>query len=457
MENQFKDLFKKYKNEAIENLVEWIKINSIYDETTVTDEKPFGEGVAKALDYIANLAEKNGFNVDRCDNYCTEISYGEGDLIAIYAHADVVPVSEGWEEEPFGAVIKDGKIYGRGTSDDKGPAMAAFYALKALKENNLINGYRVSLVIGGNEERGSKCLEHYFEVLKKPYPKYGFTPDGEFPLIYGEKGIANYKVNKQIKLPKVKSINAGLASNSVIDEANCILKNETNLEVVLNRYFNALSLRYEFETYEDGYGKLTVYGKAAHGSTPLLGINAGLCLLKFLGYYYGNTTLDKIATSYLDAVGEEMELFFSTPLLHGTTYNVGLINYEDGLLSYVVNFRYPENVNIEEVIARLNETEDLGVAELLSNSKPLLMDPNSEFIQTLLRVYQEETGDLESEIMTIGGGTYARESKNSVAFGSAFPGSADHIHDKNEIITLKDYLNSMPIYAHAIYELGRLK
>ena len=192
MDLNFKKLLKKYEKESISSLQEWIKINSIYDENTVSVDKPFGEGVASALEYIARLGEENGFNVDRCSSYCTEISYGEGDLIAVYAHADVVPVSGDWDEDPFSGKIKNGIMYGRGTSDDKGPAMAAFYALKALKENDLIKGYKVSLVVGGNEERGSACLEHYFHKLHKPYPKYGFTPDGDFPLIYGEKGICNY-------------------------------------------------------------------------------------------------------------------------------------------------------------------------------------------------------------------------------------------------------------------------
>ena len=179
MDIDYKKLVKPYEKESIEALQGFVKINSIYDENSVTKEHPFGLGVQNALDYVAKLAEKEGFNVDRCDNYCTEISYGEGKLISIFAHADVVPVSGKLTHEPFGAEIENDIMYGRGTSDDKGPGIAAFYALKALKDNNLIKGYKVSLVFGGDEERGGSCLDHYFHIMKKPDPKYGFTPDAD--------------------------------------------------------------------------------------------------------------------------------------------------------------------------------------------------------------------------------------------------------------------------------------
>lgn len=452
----YKKIVKKYEKEIIRNLKEWIRIPSIYDESTVSKEKPFGNEVSNALEFIANLAESKGFSVDRCDGYCTEISFGEGDLIGIYAHADVVPVSGAWDFEPFSGEISDNKMYGRGTSDDKGPALAAFYALCALKENNLINGYKVKLVIGGNEERGSTCLEYYFNNLKKDYPKYGFTPDGEFPLIYGEKGIANYEVEYNVKYPSnIEEINGGVVANSVIDEAYVILNTNGNLKDTADKYFKATGCSYELETIHEGKYKLIVYGLASHGSTPSLGINAALVLLRFLSIYLKNPLLDVIPSYYFDSCGKNLGTYFESELLHETTYNLGLINYKNGLLKYTVNFRYPENVNPYEVIETLNK---LGIGEhkILSVSDPLLIDPNSKMVQTLMDVYQKETGDYESKAMTIGGGTYAKESKNTLAFGSHFPNRDDRIHNSNETITINDLLDSMAIYAHAIDALGRL-
>ena len=142
--------------------------------------------------------------------------------------------------------------------------------------------------------------------------------------------------------------------------------------------------------------------------------------------------------------------------MHETTYNVGLINFEQNKLTLVVNFRYPENCNPRDVELKMNELE-LGQVKFFGYGEPLLVDPNSKMIQTLYKIYQEETGDYTTPKLTIGGGTYARESKNTIAFGSHFPGREDNIHSPNEKIHLEDYLNSQSIYARAIYELGKLK
>ena len=451
----FKKLLKPYEAVSISNLQDWIRIDSVYDKSTATEEMPFGKGVHEALEFIASLAEKEGFNVDRCDSYCTEISFGEGELIAIYAHADVVPVTGKWDHDPFGAEIVDDIMYGRGTSDDKGPAMAAFYALKALKENNLIDGYKVSLVIGGNEESGSRCLEHYFHKLNKPYPKYGFTPDGDFPLIYGEKGITGFVHNLEVNLDQVISIKGGVAVNSVIDEVRCVLKHDYKLSKACEKFFSLTNIRYQFVPGSD-LDELVVYGKSAHGSLPQLGVNAALHLLKFLGWYYHENDLSKIASWYLEPTGVMFGCRFDGEHLHETTYNVGLVNYEQNKLTLVINFRYPENCNPRDVEVKMN-AQKLGEVKFFGYGSPLLVDPKSQMIETLYKIYQEETGDYSTPKMTIGGGTYARESKNTIAFGSHFPGREDNIHSPNEKIHLEDYLLSQSIYARAIYELGKLK
>ena len=243
---------KKYYQDAIESLRKWIQINSIYDQNSVSKDAPFGQGVKEALRYIANLALEDGFEVDTCEGYCTEISFGQGPLIAVYAHADVVPVSGTWKHEPFGAEIENEIMYGRGTSDDKGPGIAAFYALKALRDNNLINGYKVSLVFGGNEEKGGACLDHYFNVMHKPYPKYGFTPDADFPLIYGEKGISGYVHKLNHKIPGVKSITGGFVRNAVIDEAHAILEHDGELTRLCSIFFSLCGTKFKVME-NDGY------------------------------------------------------------------------------------------------------------------------------------------------------------------------------------------------------------
>ena len=59
---------------------------------------------------------------------------------------------------------KDGKIYGRGTADDKGPAIAALYAMRAVKELGIPVKKNVRLILGTDEECGSSDIRHYYSV-----------------------------------------------------------------------------------------------------------------------------------------------------------------------------------------------------------------------------------------------------------------------------------------------------
>ncbi len=446
----FKELVKPYYKDALETLKKDVSINSVYDKNSINAEAPYGKGVKECFDFLKELAIKDGFNVDTCDGRALEISFGEGkNLIYVLAHQDVVPVSGEWKFPPFEPTIEDGRLYGRGTSDDKGPGISAYYALKALKENGLINNFRVRLVFGGDEERGSSCLKYYFDVLKKEEPTYGFTPDGDFPLIYGEKGITDYVYEGDIVFKDIEYIKAGLASNSVIDRAECKVRNNIVLDNYLKNHDGIDYQKLDDNTY-------VFLGKAAHGSTPELGINAGIILLSVLGEAYNIPELSLLANEYADPNGKNLYCFYETKNMGKTTYNVGLISYLNDKFSMTVNFRYPENVNVEKVIGKIQSESPFKINYKLG-SEVLYFDPEkTKFIKELYKVYLEETGDYEHKPLTIGGGTYAKEAKNTVAFGSNFPGKVDHIHEANEKIDLEDFYNSMALYAHAIFALGNL-
>ena len=448
----FKKLCKKYHEEALKTLVNDIKINSVYDPSTISGSTPYGKGVAECFKFLKEIALKDGFKVDECDGRCLEISYGEGkNLIYIFAHQDVVPVNGKWKFDPFSGVIEDNKVYGRGTSDDKGPGISSYFALKALKDNNLINNYRVRLVFGGDEERGSSCLEYYFNVLKKEQPTYGFTPDGDFPLIYGEKGICNYTYKGNIDFDDIIEIDAGTVSNSVIDRARVVVKDGQKMYDYLKNHPEI-----EVEPFKEGSNEFVFLGVAAHGSTPELGKNAGIMMLAVLGKVYNIQSLSLLANEYMIPDGTNMHLRIESKNLGVTTYNVGIIKYKNGKFKMTVNFRYPENVIAKLVVEKI-QTISPFLIEIDSNSDYLYFDPEkNKFIQVLAKIYEEETGDNVNKMMTIGGGTYAKEAKNTVAFGSHFPNKEDHIHSANEKIDLEDFYNSMPLYARAIYELGNL-
>lgn len=452
MASQFSQFLKVYHQEAIQQLQRWIQIPSIHDDRTISKGKPYGETVYQALQFIGKLAEKDGFQVDYCDGHVTEISFGTGPQIAVYAHCDVVPVAEGWKHPPFGGVVENERMYGRGTSDDKGPALASYFAIKMLKDQNLIQGFQVKLVIGGNEEKGSGCLKYYFQQLKKPYALAGFTPDGNFPLIYGEKGISNFEISGHVHLRGIHSIQAGIVANSVIDKAVAVVDHLFSLERALNQF----GFPHEMKV-NGGKATITFFGKAAHGSLPQLGKNAGTALLNFLAKAYPQEPLNTIAKQYEDYHGINLGIDAKAPLLKETTNNIGLIHYDGHQFSLIANFRYPESVQYENVEKRMkNITPSPLQFRTLSTSPMLVFDPKDMMIQTLLNAYQQETGDRVTPMITIGGGTYAKEAKNTVAFGSKFPNKEDFIHENDEKIDLEDYTNSMSIYARAVYDLGQL-
>ena len=447
----YQELVKPYQGQLMQSLKEFVAIDSVYDESTVDEQNPFGKGVSKALQYIENLARKDGFIVTNYDNKIVEIlTNNENKNIAILAHADVVPVGTGWPQDPFTVVEKDGTVYGRGVADDKGPLLSAYYGMKALRDNNLLGNYQVRFLVGGNEESGSLCMEHYFHTLKKKQPTLGFSPDSAYPLTYAEKGIIGFAVRKQINFSELISLKGGVASNSVIEKCEVLLKEDLNLI----SYLNDLDVDYSYLAKGEEM-LLTFHGIAAHGSVPWMGKNAALIAIKHLGEYYKNEDFINLYRLYSEPRGEGVNAAANSDNMGTNSLNVGLISIENKQLEMIVNYRHVETVTADQMINNIKDASKPFEIEVLGISPLLFYPKDHKLIQTLLRVYQEETGDLETPIIASGGGTYAKEADNVVAFGMEYPGYDCVMHGVNERTEVKYLYQSMGIYAHAIVELGK--
>ena len=448
----YQELVKPYQEEMMKTLKEFIAIDSVYDENTRDEANPFGKGVSKALQYIENLAKKDGFIVKNYDNMVVEILTNELEPnVTIMAHADVVPTGTGWPQDPFELTEEGDFLYARGVADDKGPLLSCYYGLKALRDNNLLGNYQVRFLVGGNEERGSACMEHYFQTLKKKQPTYGFSPDSAYPLTYAEKGIIGFIVRKDIDLPEVISIKGGVASNSVIEKCEVLMKEDLNFVAYLNN--NDVDFSY---LARGDKMILTFNGLAAHGSVPWMGKNAAMEAVKQLGNYYKNADLQLLYKLYSPLRGEGVNAAAHSEDMGDNSLNVGLFSLENGKLEMVVNYRHIEKVTAEQMINNVKEASKPFDVEVAGVSPLLYFPKDHPLIKTLLRVYQEETGDLETQIIASGGGTYAKEADNIVAFGMEYPGHDPKMHGVNEN-TKKSYLyESMGIFAHAIIELGKL-
>lgn len=450
----FAKITSQYKDELLKNIKAWCSINSQYDESTASEDDPFGKGVSDALAFFEKLAKDSGLKVKNYDNYVVEATIGEGPKnITIMAHADVVPEGTGWDQNPFVVVEKKGILYGRGVADDKGPGLACFYALKALKDANMIgNHYQIRFLVGGNEESGSRCMEHYFKELKKPQPTYGFSPDSSFPLIFAEKGIFNFEASKKISTKGLISIHGGTASNSVIEK--CTIKFELNENIIpfIVRNYPDVQVRTN-----DDVVAITFTGLAAHGSVPQEGKNAGMMACEFIARYTKDPDFVKILELFGDVYGKGVNGYKNTPEMGKNSLNVGLINYEEGgVLSIVVNFRYVNGVVDKEIKAKIKEACKPFAVKCSPTSPLLYFNKKDPLIVTLLNAYKAETGERSARPLSTGGGTYAKEADNVVAFGMEFQGRDPKMHAVGENVSIEDLTDAMAIYAHAIYELGRL-
>lgn len=450
----FSKIVQKYKDEMLTNIKRWCAINSQYDEKTRDEKNPFGKGVSQALNFFATLASKSGFEVNNYDNYVVEASIGSGEKnITIMAHADVVPEGTGWDQNPFEVVEKKGVLYGRGVADDKGPALACFYALKALKDTNMISpNYRIRFLVGGNEERGSLCMEHYFHTLKKEQPTYGFSPDSSFPLIFAEKGIFNFEASKNINVRGLKSIHGGVASNSVIEKCTVRIEiNDTLIPYLLENYPDANIVT------SDDIVSITFTGLAAHGSVPELGKNAGMMALKFLADYTKDKDMIKCVELFEDVYGKGVNAYNTSKNMGHNSLNLGLINYDEGRpLSLIVNFRFVDGVDEKKLKNNIKNACKPFTVKCSVSSPLLYFNKRSALVKTLLKAYIDETGEKDAKPLSTGGGTYAKEASNVVAFGMEFPGRDPKMHAVGENVSIDDLLSAMAIYAHAIYDLGKL-
>lgn len=464
----WKEKVLEYENQMIDDLKGLLSIESVRDDSKASEDAPVGPGPRQALDYMYELAERDEFSTHDVDHIAGRIEAGQGeDVLGILCHVDVVPAGDGWDSDPFDPVVTDDAIIARGTLDDKGPTIAAYYAVKILNDMNVDWKKRIHMIIGTDEESDWKCTDRYFQT--EEMPTLGFAPDAEFPAIHGEKGITTFdliqdQINEDVDEPDYELLNfeSGQRYNMVPDHAEArVLVKENMTDVIQNfEYFVEQNELQGESTVDSGILILTVEGKAVHGMDPSLGVNAGLYLLKFLS----SLNLDKSAKDFVEFnnrylfdshFGEKMGMKFHTDVMGDVTTNIGIIKYDNKEAGrYGVNLRYPQGFEFEEAVERFtNEIKDIGFSlELGKVQKPHYVDKDDPFVEKLVKAYRNQTGDM-TEPYTIGGGTYARNLDKGVAFGAMFEDTEDLMHQKNEYMTKKQLINATSIYLEAIYAL----
>ena len=435
------------QDELIQSLQELIRIKSVGEEAGA---HPFGDGPHECLMACLALGEKLGFRTASVDDMAGYVEYGQGDeMIAVLGHLDVVPEGDGWNYPPYGGVIDNGRLYGRGAVDDNGPTVAAMYALKAIADAGVPLSRRIRVIFGLNEEKGSLCIKHYVQKGEE-LPVMGFTPDGEYPIINGEKGIVTAVFSRKLGAEgekRIASFHAGIASNVVPEFASAELTFAPE---------GALPQKVSAE------GKtLSAKGVNAHGSTPELGENAiGRLFLAMDGMGLSGDHGDAIHFLAkhvgMETRGESLGIALKDDISGDLTLNMGVAELKGDTLSVTINIRYPVKRKFEEFYPALKAKMAEGGFEetSLSHKNALYMPPESQLIRCLAKVYEEQTGEA-ARLLSIGGGTYAKAMPNIVAFGPIFPGDEAVEHKPNEYVELDKLMKNAKIIAAAMYELAK--
>ena len=459
---EFRKRIEEKKENLVADLAGCIRIPSVYAEDG--SGYPYGKKVQECLEYMLETAARLGFPVHNMDNQLGWCEYGEGEeMIAVLCHLDVVPEGDGWTVPPYEGLVRDGRIYGRGTMDDKGPAMAALYGLLALKEAGVPLKRRIRLLFGLNEETGSADMKYYLKHGGE-VPVMGVTPDGEYPVINGEKGLINEVFSGSFRQEggvRLAEIRGGEAHNIVPAEARARLlcSPETAREIAEMK-----EDQIAIELTEDGVS-VTAAGVGAHGGTPWEGENAIGRLLIFLDKLPLGGEEARAVSFLAGRIGMEWD---------GASLGIGMEDEESGkltlnlgviegqscggelTLSVKLNYRYPVTKKFEDCGPQVEAAfKEAGFFMASLNHKAsLYMEPDSPLVSRLLEVYARLTGQ-EARPKCIGGGTYAKMMPNTLAFGPIFPGDEVREHKPDEYMELERLVDNAEILAEAMYELAK--
>ena len=455
--------FDANSDDMIRDLGRLIAIRSV--KAAPVKGAPFGKDSREALALANSMLEERGFTVDSFEDIMISVDIGpRPPHMGILAHLDVVDEGEGWDTDPYSMVVKDDKIYGRGASDDKGPSIAAMYAMYCIRDlfPGLKKGFR--LLLGSAEETGCEDIAQYLEKVAPP--QYVFTPDAYYPLVNVEKGrIAAFfgaSWDKEETLPRIVSMNGGKTLNVVPDYAEAIIEgfsiNELNMYCMISSVQTGTKI--SVVACEEGL-KIVAEGKSTHAATPDLGVNAQTALIDMLT---SMPFADSKGLSYVRALnrlfphgdyrGKSLGIAMDDEISGELTLNFGVIRYTETDFSGNFDARTPACADGADLIGTVATALGKEGVELTNSriSECHHTPADDAFVQTLLGIYEEYTGN-PGECIIMGGQTYVHEIPGGVAFGCKLPEIDNRIHGANEFIGKDQLIVSAKMFAQAIADM----
>ena len=459
MDQRITDYLNSQKSRFVSDLKRLVDIRSVREEPL--PGKPFGEGPARALAEAEKIAAKHGFTVRNFDNYAGEIQFGDAPDLMLLAHLDVVSEGDGWTRAPYDMTEENGCLYGRGTTDDKGPAVACLYALEVVRELYGAPKTGVRLVLGCGEETGSEDMEHYFSLREKL--PYTLSPDADYPLIHLEKGRFAPTFTKKIADPgTVIEINGGATANIVPGKANALLAGSVpeHRGAILVEIARKTGATFRVETEGDNR-RIYCEGTSAHAATPEKGVNANTALLMLLSAIVPDSEIKQEIDALLALVphgetdGAAMGVKMSDEPSGALTLNCGVLQFDGITLRGGFDLRCPlcaDGSNVRDVIAARLAEAGFAFEGSPSMTPAHYVPKDAPIVKEALKVYEDYTGR-KGECLAIGGGTYVHGIEGGVAFGVEFPGTDYRIHGADEFAVTDELLLTAAMYAQIIRDL----
>ena len=457
-ENRLSDINRfaeTHERDIVRDIARLVSIPSI--EGPAEPDAPFGIESRRALDCALQIAAELGLDTVNCENRIGYATIGEDrgqGYLATITHVDVVPAGDGWSEDPFTVREREGFLIGRGVMDDKGPSVLCLYALKYLQDSGIPLRYPIRALLGSNEETGMGDLEHY--NANYPAPLFCFSPDADFPLIHGEKGIYHARLISRHTPVHVLEMTGGVVANAVPAKASALVRAESLHST------DAVTA----EQLEPGLWKLSAVGISGHASMPEGTVNA---IGRIVDYLLENKIpaaeelpyfrfLAKLhAASDGSGLGLQSSDEYFTPL----TAVGGKISTADGVFTQTIDCRYGITFSGDQISSMLREAAG-GAAEIQvdGDHAPFYLTLDNPAIQACIESYNLVTGE-DARPFTIGGGTYARHFPNAAAFGPEHPERpapdfAGPIHGIDEAARLSDLMEALKIYIVALLRLEEL-
>jgi succinyl-diaminopimelate desuccinylase len=461
------DLILKYQDEMIADLQALIAIRSV--ASTPTDSCPFGEGPAAALQFMLQRARSFGLEVVDVDGYAGHAQISGGPEIAgILVHLDTVPEGEGWTIHPFSGTIHEGMIYGRGVSDNKGPAISSLYALRALKEAGVHVHKTLRVIFGTAEETSQQDMAYYFK--RYPVPDLAFTPDVGPAIYYAEMGIYTLQLVRTFGIADTSpiiSMQAGVAANMVPDRCSCLLHTDQLHPDSLER-LEQKSKQYEFihdYTLSPDKAHIITRGTSAHGSVPQFGVNAIVKMIEWLHEMINypddadseiHQTLQFI-DRYLayEVNGHSLGIACRDELTGSLIVNMGMLQLDHQQCAITLNIRHPATVDQSFVMQGLQQIahkHDFQVTSI-HYMPPVYVPIDHPLIAKLSRAHQIIMGEPPA-LVTTPGGTYAKWLNNQgVGYGGVW--SEGFAHQADERIRLDEWMQLSRILTQAAYEISQ--